>query len=66
MCSAGASGPCKRVGPANLPPAPPTPQRAALGADGMVTGGPELGARGGGRCNLKANRIPDRPLAFFS
>ena len=33
----------------------------ALCVDGLSTAGPALGARGG-RCNLKANRIPDRSL----
>jgi len=41
-------------------------QRAALAADDLCTAGPVLGARGGGRCNLKANRIPDRPLGQIS
>jgi len=31
---------------------------AALAVDNLCTAGPV--ARGGGRCNLKANRIPDR------
>jgi hypothetical protein len=34
-----------------------------LAADDLCTAGPELGARGG-RCNLKANRLPDRSLAL--
>jgi len=53
------------IKPDGLVVAEPTHQRAALAADGMVTAGPVLGARGG-RCNLKANRIPDRALGQIS
>ena len=50
---------------ARLVVAEQTHGRPPLAADGMVTAGPVLGARGG-RCNLKANRIPDRPLGQIS
>jgi hypothetical protein len=42
--SAGPAGPCRRITLADIAPAAPSHQRAALAVCGMVTSGPELGA----------------------